>query len=124
VREKDGQKFIAAIVYGSRDTPHFAEKSYVRKGTESIEASEEQFEELIANRTGKVRRILKWKAKESSVQFEKEAPARKYVVSSCNPFWITLVVTSGITNNKKSFPLRQIELSYDNYNERLMLIIN
>src|SRR5215468_2096964 len=46
VREKGGKKFIAVIIYGSLETPHFAGKSYIRKGTETIEASEEQFEEL------------------------------------------------------------------------------
>jgi predicted HTH transcriptional regulator len=32
VREKDGRKFVAVIVYGSPDRPHFAGKSYVRDG--------------------------------------------------------------------------------------------
>jgi hypothetical protein len=55
---KDGREFLAVIVPGSPDKPHFTGKSYVRVGPETREASEDQFGALIAERTG-VGRVLR-----------------------------------------------------------------
>jgi predicted HTH transcriptional regulator len=63
VREKDGKKFIAVIVRGSPNKPHFTGQSYIRQGTRSVPASEKQFEELVAMRNSKAEQILKWKNK-------------------------------------------------------------
>lgn len=52
----DGKSCIAAIVPYSAQRPHFAGKAYVRRGTETVDASEPQYDELIAVRIGKARR--------------------------------------------------------------------
>lgn len=36
VLEKDGKKFLAVVVPGSENRPHFAGRSYVREGSESV----------------------------------------------------------------------------------------
>ena len=56
----DLKPFLAVIIPGSPDRPHFAGKSYVRVGPETREASEEQFESLVAQRQSKVYEISKW----------------------------------------------------------------
>ena len=79
VRQKDGKDFVAVIVLGSPNKPHFAGQSYVRDGTKTVSASEVQFEELVAMRNSKVAQILKWQGKQVSIEilnFEEEA--RKY----------------------------------------------
>ena len=43
----EGLQVLAVIVPGSQLRPHFAGPSYVRRGSESIVASEEHFSELI-----------------------------------------------------------------------------
>ncbi|MGA8072835.1 MAG: ATP-binding protein [Candidatus Acidiferrales bacterium] len=48
-----GQPFLAVIVPGSDLRPHFSGASYVRLGSQTIKASAEQFERLIAQRTSK-----------------------------------------------------------------------
>jgi predicted HTH transcriptional regulator len=48
----DGKQALAVIIPGSELRPHFAGLSYVRRGSESVEASEEQFSRLIASGAG------------------------------------------------------------------------
>ena len=50
----DGERqALAVIVFGSDLRPHFSGPAYVRKGSESFEASEPLYEELIAQRNSK-----------------------------------------------------------------------
>jgi predicted HTH transcriptional regulator len=64
---ENGRQALAVIIPGSELRPHFAGLSYVRRGSESIEASEEQFAELIAQRDSKAAHILHWKDKQVTV---------------------------------------------------------
>ena len=70
VLKEGDQQFLAVVVPGSAARPHFAGPSYVRKGSESQEASEEQFQSLVAERSSKVYEIRKWIG--SYIQFEYE----------------------------------------------------
>jgi hypothetical protein len=63
LKDDNGQEFLAVIVRGSENRPHFAGQSYIRDGTQTIPASEEQFTQLIAERSSKARQILKWRGK-------------------------------------------------------------
>ncbi len=45
---------LAVIVYGSEQRPHFSGPSYIRQGSETFEASVDQFARLIAMRDTKV----------------------------------------------------------------------
>ena len=61
LRDGCGGEFLAVIVRGSENRPHFAGPSYIRDGTQTKEASGEQFTRLIAERSSKAREILKWR---------------------------------------------------------------
>jgi hypothetical protein len=50
----EGRQALAVIIPGSESRPHFAGLSYVRRGSENVPASEEQFSELIAQRSSQV----------------------------------------------------------------------
>lgn len=69
VLAKDGKQFLAIIVPGSEDRPHFAGPSYIRAGSETKIASEPQFQELITQRQSKAYEILKWKDKQATVDY-------------------------------------------------------
>jgi predicted HTH transcriptional regulator len=127
VREKDGKNFIAVIIFGSSNKPHFAGKSYIRQGGKSVPASEQQFEELVATRNSKVAQILKWQGRHVSIELLNfEENARKYlrraertgtgVVIECNQFYVTF---ANEQHNLESAPLRRVELSFDHPNKRL-----
>jgi predicted HTH transcriptional regulator len=120
VREKDGKHFLAVIVYGSAGRPHFAGKAYIRNGTQTQEASEAQFQELIATRTSKTAEILKWKDREITVDVlnteelrsrGRLAESRRKTVRGCDQFLVTL--QDSTTQQLESIPLRRVEISYD-----------
>jgi hypothetical protein len=59
--EKDSKKFLAMIVRGSGNRPHFAGQAYIRDGIQTVVASGAQFEAAVAQRNSKVYEILKWR---------------------------------------------------------------
>jgi len=118
----DAKQILAVIIPGSEQRPHFAGKSYVRRGSESVEASEEQFTELVASRDSKVYEILKWKGKGIALAFVGKGQSRptssgEVAVVGCNPFYVTLQAGSAIFN----LPLQRIEVSFDSRSNRLQL---
>jgi predicted HTH transcriptional regulator len=121
----EGKQILAVIVPGSPDRPHFAGPSFIRKGSETVEASEEQFANLIAMRNSKAYEILKWKGKQITFAyaFESKAvgpPARQKdaCVVECNQFYVTLE----FTHASYSYPLVYVEVSFDTQKNRLMLV--
>jgi hypothetical protein len=126
-----GRQALAVVIPGSELRPHFAGLSYVRRGSESIEASEEQFSELIAQRNSKAARILAWKGKAITViQLAQSRPGFGLIrkewkpeltisVANCDQFCVTLHAGTGAQNI--SFPLSQVEISFDNGHNRLQL---
>jgi hypothetical protein len=126
-----GREFLAVIIPGSRERPHFTGKAYIRVGPETIEASDEQFENLIAQRSSKIYEILKWKGKtvtvENMVRFARPGtdPSQGSwygIVEDCNQFWVSLSVAGSTPKNSRALPLNQLDLSFDMQNERLRLL--
>lgn len=54
----DDKNIVAVIISSSYNKPHFAGKSFIRVGSESKEASEQEFEKLIVGRNSKARPLL------------------------------------------------------------------
>jgi predicted HTH transcriptional regulator len=123
----DRKQVLAVIVPGSEDRPHFAGQAYVREGSKTVAASDQQFKELIASRNNKTCEILKWKGKTITVDLMRaEAQALltgpvvgslEYTVVDCNQFYVTLEGRSG----RKSIPLERLNVSFDQANGRLKL---
>lgn len=99
VMSKNGAEFLAVVVRGSEGRPHFAGPAYVRDGTQSVNASQDQFSRLIAERNSAAYELLKWRGKEISV-WQPGAAGAPYnpsigssfsaTVLDCNPFFVTL----------------------------------
>jgi predicted HTH transcriptional regulator len=68
ILERDGRQFIAAIIPGSAERPHFVGGAYIRQGSNNMPASESLFSELIAQRNSKAYAILKWKGKQITAE--------------------------------------------------------
>ncbi len=107
----DGERqALAILVLGSELRPHFAGLAYVRKGSEIHNASEQQFDELIAKRNSKAARILQWKGKNITV-FVRSADAEVLWSNSttlvdCNQFYVT--AQQFLHEPPSSFPLRKV----------------
>jgi predicted HTH transcriptional regulator len=130
-REKDGKKFIVVIVYGSIERPHFAGPAYIRKDSQSVRASDQQFSALIASRNSKTNEILKWKDKVVTVEtinieelrrYHRVATSHPRIIRDCNQFFVTLEEPTG-NGNPTSFSLRRVEINYDHVGQSLALEI-
>jgi hypothetical protein len=128
---ENGGQALAVIIPGSELRPHFAGLSYVRKGSESIEASDQQFAALIAQRNSMAARILSWKDEKVTVMMdipvirpplENTVTNRQFeaVVVDCDQFYVTLRQSDGV---QRSFPLSRVEINFDNTHKRLLLEI-
>jgi hypothetical protein len=118
--QKHGHEFIAVIVPGSISRPHFSGHSFVRIGPQTKDASEAQFDDLITQRSGKVRalrkligRIVYWHA------IGYLPGSGNGTVMDCNQFFVTL--KDGPERN--CFPIDWITISFDPRNERYALVV-
>jgi hypothetical protein len=113
-------KFVAVIVPGSSQGPHFSGPAYIRNGSITVKASQEQFERIVDRRDRKVREILKWQNKWVNLVRIWAAPNNlsgrvagraSMFVLDCNSFVVKLM-TSGY-NEHISFPLEHVVLGQD-----------
>lgn len=130
VLKEGGKQFLAVIVPGSAERPHFAGPAYMRRGSETVDASESEFQSLVAQRQSKVYEILKWKGKEISVEIIEGFSPASYApppsVEDCNGFYVTLKQTAegiGGSAHIESHPLGTVQISFDHGNRRLKLTI-
>jgi Putative DNA-binding domain len=134
MRDANAEEFLAIIVRGSENRPHFAGPSYVRDGTQTVAASESQFKRLIAERNNKAYEVVRWKGKtitftqpmrECTVQgtttWTRDKRVSATVIDS-NQHYLTLESVAR-KSLRASYPLRTIELNYDNARERLELLL-
>jgi Putative DNA-binding domain len=121
-----GRQALAVIVLGSELRPHFAGLAYVRKGSESIDASEQQFEGLIAQRNSKTARILQFKGKNITVLVRTENSeipwSNSTTLVDCDQFYVTIQQVPH--EPPSSFPLSRVEINFDNVRKRLQLEIS
>lgn len=121
----NGCQALAIIIPGSDLRPHFAGLSYIRRGSESIEASETQFQELLAQRNSKTALLIQYKGKNVTVFIrtgDSEIPwPTSTVLVGCNQFYVTLKKFDH--EPPHSFPLSRVEINFDNLKNTLQLEI-
>jgi hypothetical protein len=131
--EKAGKTCVRVEIEASGDTPHFGGPSWVRRGSETVKATDEEFQRLIDIRSSIVRELTQWVGKEITVERE-DYPSRygrwfdptqvdvygwpKLIF--VNRFWATFEYRGA----KQSEPLRRLSLSWDDQKDRLKVIIN
>lgn len=146
VYEKEGQYCVRVEIEFDGETPHFGGPAWIRKGSETILASDETFQRLIDIRSGIVRELAKWLNKEitihgdtSTVPVRQKEPGVYYSIFfsgyshrwkveetarivDVNSFWVTFEKSE--TQEQISEPLRKLTLSYDNKNNRLKVTVD
>jgi hypothetical protein len=128
--EHNERQALAIIILGSEKRPHFSGPSFIRTGSETLEASEQQFNELIAARNSKVSRMLAFKGKVVSVtnvhrtanHVNESNWGGTVTIYYCDQFFVTLA-TGPTPNERNTFPLNQVEISFDDAQNRLLLKI-
>jgi hypothetical protein len=119
---------VAVVVPGSSERPHFAGRAFVRDGTQTKDASPQQFDALIASRSGKARRILEHIGKEITWmtkrgQIEGYASGRT-IVRDCDQHHFTVEMFGGTHDvTLRTEPLSRVELSLDHKRDGRLQII-
>lgn len=130
ILEDNQQQALAVIILGSENRPHFSGPSFIRTGSETLEASEQQFNELVAARNSKVSRILRFKGNVVSVtnvhrtanHVNESNWGGTVTIHYCDQFYVTLA-TGPEPKDRNTFPLNQVEISFDDAQDRLLLKI-
>jgi len=125
-----GKHVMAVIVPRSDKRPHFSGPAFVRKGSESVVASEGQYEELIASRNDKCFVLQSWKSIVSIQEIDFKLDSGRKIanwnahragyVIDCNPHTIRLRDESGTTFTVQT---SQVEISYDEIKYRNKILI-
>ncbi len=140
IYEKDGKHCVRVEINYSGETPHFGGIAWVRKGSETVKATDEVFQRLIDLRSSKVRELAKWLDKEITIIAEKSRPLpnhrnylyfldvsgnpmserESFTLKTVNNFWITI---QDKNKDSHSEPIDRVQLSFDNEKNRLFVII-
>lgn len=89
--EQNGKPFLAVIVRRSALRPHFAGQAYVRKGSESVAASQEAMNELIDRRHSKAALFLEWKGKLVTRNYPNGMrEPRDAIIEDCTTHFVTV----------------------------------
>lgn len=127
-----GKKALAVVVPGSERRPHFSDHAYVREGSQTKKASEEQFERLLSQRSSKGYEILKWLNKSVAIDKMRAenihsmgsvAHSTTGVVLGCTVHFVTVKLHSG-DSPTESYPLERVRLSFNNADQRLKLEVS
>jgi len=129
----NGKLVLAVVIPPSNAKPHFTGPAYVRVGSESRKASEEQYEVLILSRNDKAREILKHKNEVFTVlginyKLGSNKPLAggnyrescKCRIEECTAHMVTLIDIG--SRRHFSEPLEHIKFNYDHDNQCPMLM--
>ena len=125
---------LAIVVPFSQSRPHFAGAAFVRRGSETVEASEEQYEKLILSKIDKCREILKWHGEKVTViargkelgstkrlSDPKHRTSRECVILECTAHHLRL--QDSRTEEKFAEPMENVTISHDENEDRLLVLV-
>jgi hypothetical protein len=138
VLEVSGLRVVAVMVRGSDERPHFTGLAFVRVGSESVNASADQLDELIASRNDKARAILRMRGLTVSlesrgrrlddprpladVRYRAKGEGK---IDFCDAHCVRFTVhAEGLPGWSIVEPLERVEVSYDTTRSRPSLILN
>ncbi len=104
VIEENGRQALAVIVPPSSNKPHFAGPSFIRRFSETFEAT-------VIN------------SPKNRIQPMESMWPGNTTVYDCDQFYVTLAIGTQ-PQDRQSFPLSQVDISYDNQIGRLLLKID
>lgn len=141
VYERDGKSCVRVDVKHNGLGPHFGGPAWVRKGTETIKASEALYQQMIELRHGKVRELVKWLNREITVEGTRRgsifarSPAEiasiewsvgihQATLVAVNTHWATFNVHGSSSHRyEKSEPMERLLLSRDDEKNRLKVVV-
>lgn len=127
VLDTEGKSVVAVVVEASPNRPHFSGPAYVRRGSESVVASEDVYNDLIASRNTKAGAILRAKGKQVTFhQIDVDRYGREVVrysiecsVEGCDAHVVDLKDIG--PGRYFSVPLEKIRINKDQKLRRMMI---
>jgi len=125
VYSKDGKECVKVEIEPSGDTPHFGGPAWVRKGSESVLATEQEFQRLIDIRTSVVRELDQRIGELVTLERLDRLPnsvtrtTSVATVKFVNQFYAILLVNT----STQSYPWKSVTLSWDDQYSRLKIIV-
>jgi hypothetical protein len=123
---KDGKQCVRVEIEPSGDTPHFGGPAWVRRGSETVKATDSEFQRLIDIRSSIVRALEQWIGKTVTLDIHTQyfngsigTDSMDADVQRVNQFYLTLVYRG----NTSSHPLKQLTLCWDDRRNRLKLVV-
>lgn len=140
VYEKDGKPCVRVEIEYSGETPHFGGPAWVRRGSETVKASDEVFQRLVAFRLSMVRELAQWLDKEITLEVDLGSmtfverkmrgnpPSGQHSarLRFVNSFWATFEAFEGdLPHGTKTLsePLEKLMLSWDDRANRLKVLM-
>jgi len=124
----EGGPVLAVVIPASLNKPHFAGPTYIRRGSESVVASPEAFDDLVHSRNSKCAAVLKLKDKVVTVLslrhrpgFARDIPA-ECRVEAADPQTVRLRILR--SDRFVTEPLDDVKVSYDEERHRPMLVLS
>jgi Putative DNA-binding domain len=135
VYEHDGKHCVRVEIEYSGETPHFGEAAWIRRGSETVKASDEIFQRLIELRFGMVRELSQWLGKEIIVGAD-PGTLRRGIISihnmprwggfmpatlhTVNAHWATFELSR---STKRSEPIEKLMLSWADEKDCLLVLV-
>ena len=130
----EGRPVLAVVIPHSTNRPHFSGPAFIRRGSESVAASQELFEELIVSRSDKVAAILRMRGSPVTVicvqhrlGSTEHITDRRYrtrsdcAIQSCDAHIVRMKDLA--SDRSITEPLELVTVSYDEERHRPMLVI-
>jgi hypothetical protein len=138
--QREGKQCVRVDIRHNGLAPHFGGPAWVRRGSETKEATEELYDQLVAFRSGKARELAQWQDKEITAVWPIE-PAKRTAISAgghthflaletarlsfVGQHWVTFDVRIEKVSVwlPRSEPLDNVNLSWDDEKKRLKVLI-
>jgi len=141
VHERDGKHCVRVDIKHNSLAPHFGGAAWVRKGAETVKATEEMYQSMVELRQSKVRELCKWLKQDVTVEGTNSGRAflanpysppqaewsvgwHSATLQSVNSHWVTFNVHGSDSHRyEKSEPMEKLLLSWDDERKRLKVVV-
>lgn len=139
VYEREGKQCVRVDIKHNGLGPHFGGAAWVRKGAQTVRATESLYQQMVEMRQDKLRVLLRWLDKLVTVEGIHYAAYVRGIASSVewsagrseatlevvNIHWVTFKVYPGAdyAPHEKSEPMEKLLLSWDDEKSRLKILV-
>jgi hypothetical protein len=140
VYEREGKECVRVDIRHNGLAPHFGGAAWVRRGSETIKATEQLYELMVALRQDKIRVLSQWLKKTITIEGTKSKAfiadphsmlaaewsvgTHQATLESVNIHWATFNVHGSTTHSyDKSEPMEKLLLSWDDEKSRLKVVV-